>query len=507
MSAASLIFAYPPFNLEFLAWVAFIPLLYALKHPDPKRRFAVGYVFGIMFFSGILYWLMRVSVPGAVIFIMVLSLAPAIFSLLASPSVVCRPLSVVFVPASWVLTEYLRSHLFTGFPWALLGYSQSANLPIIQIANITGVYGVSFLILMANLSFYLLLTKTPRRFYIMFFSFIALVFVFAYGQSTMARAYHGHPLKVAVIQGNIPQEIKWSPSYAGSILDKYRTLTLEAVAEGPRLIVWPESSVPGYLEEEYYLRESVLNIAKETNAWLLVGTLRENDKANFNSAVLISGKGDIKKRYDKIHLVPFGEFIPLGKVFSWVRFFVNKPIGDYSRGTDLTVFRFQTDTVIRQDKVIQKTTNFYNFSSLICFEDIFPDLCRRFVRQGADFLVNMTNDAWFGKSSAPYQHMQGSIFRAVENRVPVVRAANTGVSCIINHKGEILKYVRDKNKEIFIDGYAVGTIIPVSHPTFYTRFGDIFSRICIACVLLSIFVSNAKFFRNVISQRRQNANG
>ncbi len=437
ISAILLILTFPRFNLEFLAWVALIPLFFALENKKTKERFIIGYVFGIVFFSYILYWLTNVTVPGTILLIFYLSFAPAVFTLLYRNSR-HKIWDAVFVPAAWVLTEYARAHFLTGFPWAVLGYSQSFNLPVIQIADITGVYGISFLVILVNFGIYLGLKKAPKAAYILFFILILFTLVFVYGQDRMNRIYPSQRLKVSVIQGNIPQEMKWDPRYREFIVTKYKVLTKEALEEAPRLVIWPETSVPGYLEEEADLKDRILNLAKSGNVYLLAGTLREENSEVFNSATLISDRGKILKSYDKIHLVPFGEFVPFGKAFSWTRSAIDKPMGDFAAGTDFTVFKFKLRKTVRGSDSIRKTIHFHSFSVLICFEDIFPGLSRNFVKKGARFLVNITNDAWFGKTAAPYQHAQGSIFRAIENRVPVVRAANTGLSCIIDHRGKIL---------------------------------------------------------------------
>lgn len=484
ISAILLILAYPRFNLEFLVWIALVPLFFTLEDKKLSQRFIIGYLFGIIFFAGTLYWLINVTIPGTIVLVLLLALAPGIFCSLYATR---HPLSAItFIPSLWVLTEYLRTHLFTGFPWALLGYSQSFNLPLIQIADITGVYGVSFLIVLVNLGIYMALKKVRQRFYILFFIFLLMILVLTYGQKSINRVYPTQNLKVSVIQGNIRQEMKWDPRYRKFIIDKYKAITDESLKENPRLVIWPETSVPGYLEEERDLRNHITNLAAANNIHLLVGTLRKKGSRVYNSATLISNTGEISDSYDKIHLVPFGEFVPFGNFFSWMRAFIDKPIGDFDSGKEFTVFKFRVQSVAREAGRIQKITEFHDFSALICFEDIFPDLCRRFVKNGARFLVNMTNDAWFGKTPAPYQHVHGSIFRAVENRVPVVRAANTGVSCIIDHKGKIVKLVTSGADEIFVDGYQAEVITPVFANTIYTRFGDMFSWICITLIFVHI---------------------
>jgi len=513
LSSLLLALAYPGFNMSYLAWVALVPLFFALEKRKPKERFLIGYVFGLVFFSCILYWLFNVTIPGTIVLVLLLALQGGIFSSLSAfaelpacregrlprsatadkyfASAIHRLLSVAFVPAAWVFTEYLRSHLLTGFPWALLGYSQSANLPVIQIADITGAYGVSFLIVLLNFTIFLALKKSPKRFYILFFVFVLFSLVFIYGQNRIGHLYPFQKLDVSVIQGNIPQDEKWNPNLREAILSKYENLTKESLKDRPQLVIWPETSLPGYLGERD-LKRRITELAGRNNIFLLVGALREDKEKIFNSASLISDSGTILGTYDKIHLVPFGEFIPFGKALSTLRGFINKPIGDFERGNDFKVFRIKLRTEVRDPESIRKAIEFHSFSVLICFEDIFPGLSRQFVKNGAKFLVNITNDAWFGKTAAPYQHTQGSVFRAVENRVPVLRAANTGVSCIIDHTGKIVALVKKDNKETFVDGYASAIIEPVSAETIYTRFGDVFSWICILFVFIGLILAKKK---------------
>lgn len=487
ISALLLILAYPNFNLEFLAWVSLIPLFLALENNNIKQRFIKGYLFGIVFFSGILYWLFKLSIPGTVGLVLLLSFAPAIFCCLYLPAKRYFVYAIAYVPSAWVLTEYLRGHLFTGFPWALLGYSQSFNIPLIQVAGITGVYGISFIIVLVNFSLYLIIRKAPHRFYVIFFVFILVAACLAYGERAIRCVYSAQTIKVSAIQGNIPLKIRWEPKYRDFIMDQYKRITKDAIAEDkPYLVIWPETTLPGYIEEKD-LRGAISELAKSEETYLLIGTLHGEGSNAFNSACLISDKGEVLKRYDKIHLVPFGEFIPFEDKFSWLRSCIGIPTGDFIRGKDYVVFKLMT-----------KESGFYNFSCLVCYEDIFPELSRRFVKAGAHFLVNITNDAWFGKTSAPYQHLQGSIFRAVENHVPIVRAANTGVSCIIDSNGKIIEVVRKGKDEICVDGYVTGNISPIFANTLYTRFGDVFSWLCVILVLLEIGI--AAIFRRLNSR-------
>jgi apolipoprotein N-acyltransferase len=230
---------------------------------------------------------------------------------------------------------------------------------------------------------------------------------------------------------------------------------------------------------------------------LLVGAPREETSGKFayyNSAALFSEDGRFAARYDKIHLVPFGEYIPLKDVFAFVERFAKNPIGDFAPGKKFTVFNFFLERRDEQRDVSWRTLKKVRFSCLICFEDIFPELASNFVKEGASFLVNITNDAWFGKTAAAYQHAECSVFRAVENRVPVIRAANTGLSCFIDQKGRITDTVSLAGQELFVDGFKTGEITLARPRTFYSVYGDVFAYGCIIFSMAYIAVTGLFLF-------------
>jgi len=495
VSAFLLVLAYPSFNIEFLAWIALVPLFFGLENSTIKQRILKGYAFGIVFFSGILYWLFKISIPGTIGLVLLLSVAPVIFSFLY-PSGSNNPFyMLLYIPSAWVLTEYLRGHLFTGFPWALLGYSQSFNTKLIQIVDITGVYGLSFLIVAVNFGLLMIFCKKCRRYILPCIVFILVAGCLLYGEIALRHVYPAQTLKIALIQGNIPQDIKWDKKYRSFIMDKFMRITRTAISEGkPDLVVWPETALPGYMEERD-LGQTLSEIAQSGNVYFLTGTLHGEGMNAFNSACLISKRGILLARYDKVHLVPLGEFIPFEDKFPWVRSSMPIPLGDFRRGKEYVVFQLEKEDSALFPKAAAKNPDYYKFSCLICYEDIFPEIARTFVEKGAYFLINITNDAWFGKTSAPYQHLQGSIFRAVENHVPVVRAANTGVSCIIDSSGRVTKVARNGKEEICVDCYVTGDISINVEKTFYTRFGDAFSWGCMAIVLLGVITNQNGFIQ------------
>ncbi len=479
LSAALLTLAYPPFDLFFLAWFALIPMLIAIRGEKPSQAFFTGYVTGLLFFGAALYWVGYVAIIGAVILSLYLAFFFGLFALgveILSVQFEKPRIRFAFLASClWVSVEYLRSHLLTGFGWTLLGHTQWQALPMIQVADISGAYGVSFLAIFTNLIVSSKIKKKikgykPEARYLSLLVIILLA-AMIYGYYIQGKEPLVGDVRVSVIQGNIPQSQKWDEKYADDILDRYIRLSKEAAKDRPDLIVWPETSVPGFLETDEPLREKVTSLAKELNTYLLVGTQTERvpEKVRYyNSAVLISNKGAIVKRYDKIHLVPFGEYVPFGDGFlSFVK--KHYDMGeDYSPGDKYTIFEIPS----------RKAGN-VKFGVLVCFEDVFPEISSSFARLGAEFLVVITNDAWYMQTGAPYQHTQSSVFRAVENRLNIVRAANTGQSCFIDDTGKIFQKVKDsRGRDIFVTGFATADIVAKRSSSFYMRHGDLFAWTC-----------------------------
>jgi apolipoprotein N-acyltransferase len=479
--------SYPACNLEFLAFFAFIPLFFAIKNTSKGKAFLLAYITGVIFWLGTIYWLIHVTLPGLILLVLYLSLYFGNFGLFfryAIRNTQYSILNTITIPTAWIFLEYLRSKLFTGLPWALLGYSQYLNLPIIQIADITGVWGVSFLVMLVNVAIYQLIAHRswvigksfskssdlrPMICYLL--PLLVLLFSLFYGfykLSLHPTPYTLYPIKVTVIQGNIPQHEKWNEGFKDAIFERYEALTKESAKDKPDLIIWPETSVPDVIGEEPEVLDRILKLAKSVKTPLLIGSVTTSyptpytlHPKPYNSAILISGEGEILNQYDKLHLVPFGEYIPLEKFFPSLRKWIGIPIGDFKSGQEYTVFKLNTQysRLPMQAKIGGQAIPNTQFAVLICFEDIFPGLSRRFVKEGAQFLVNITNDAWFMRSSAPYQHVQASVFRAVENRVPVVRTANTGVSCFIDQNGKVYDKVMTGKKDIFVLGYKTSEVM------------------------------------------------
>jgi apolipoprotein N-acyltransferase len=382
--------------------------------------------------------------------------------------------ALFLAPVFWVVLEYIRTYALTGFPWSLIGYSQYKFLSIIQVADITGVYGVSFLVLAVNGAFADVFISSKRRrdmplfqMYPTYIGYGLLLIVFAssfiYGSYRLHEDRPGKETTVSIIQGNIRQDLKWDETYKKNTVAIYRTLTGDALRKNPSLIVWPETAVPFYFGYDEQDTDELLDFQKLIKRYFLFGaiTVKKNRRLS-NSAVMLDPSGEVTYTYDKIHLVPFGEYVPLRKLL----FFVDKVtvgIGDYMAGDDY----------------VRAKTPFGEFGTLICYEIIFPGLVREFYKNGGDFIVTLTNDAWFGLTPGPYQHFSFATFRAVENRKPVIRAANTGISGFIDSNGRILN-----TTELFEASVLTEEIRTEKTMTVYTRFGDLFVYFCVVTAII-----------------------
>ncbi len=494
LSAVLLIAAFPNWNQPWCASIALVPWLLALRGVKRRGAFWWSWLVGALFFLGSIWWLVHVTVLGWLVLCAYLGSFFGIFGWIVwriSPKelevgswklerklpqvkrqeniqLLASNFQLLFVvPGVWVVLEYARSHLLSGLAWNLLGTSQASILPIAQLAHVTGVWGVSFLevaingVIAAALSDRSLRRVRPAVIVLA----MATIGASVYGSRRLASAEPGRPIRVAIVQGNIPQEEKWDEEHQPAILAKYAALTRQAVARSPDLIVWPETSVPGFFGLEEPITAPVLRLAADVKIPLLVGApmgrLRGTMWELTNSAALIDQQGEIAMRYDKLHLVPFGEFIPGESVAPWLRN-VLPPIGNFIPGHEPVVFRLHADDPASPA-----------FSVLVCFEDVFPELARMFVRRGAQLLITITNDAWFGDTAAAYQHAQASTMRAIELGVPMVRAANTGWSGCIDARGRWLTSVhRDDGHELFIDGVAACSVTPGAGGGLYARWGD-----------------------------------
>ena len=450
LSSVCLTLAFPKYNYWILSWFALIPFMYCLDCKTPAGGFRTGFLFGLFFFTGIFYWFFHltswfsvIAAIGVIALLMYLSLYMAVFGWVYCCVREWAPLQrLFFLPSVWVCLEYVRGHLFSGFGWGYLGHSQYLNLPFIQIADVTGVYGISFIIFMNNLYFKEMRSNfaldRDRKLYKIIF-YVCLCSVFLYGVFKVTSFRLPADGRVAVIQGNIPQEVKWSPHSWSIILERHIQLTEQAALERPDLIVWPETALPGFLGDDPIILQEIQELARRVQIPLLVGgVMRSQENQYFNTAVLLGPDGTLVERHSKIHLVPFGEYLPLRP---WIPDSVEEmiPVDDFTAGEVHTLF---------------KGSALKPFNALICFEDTLPYLVRQFAQKESHFFVNLTNDGWFKDSAAPFMHAYISLFRAVEHRRSLVRAANTGVSAFISPLGYIEYTVEDQyGKKTYVPGY------------------------------------------------------
>jgi apolipoprotein N-acyltransferase len=494
-SGLLLVVIFPTLNVNLLAWIALVPLFLALNGQSVKNGFFLGGITGIVYFAGTVHWVTNSVhyyggvplVPASLITLLLcayLALYPALFCAVVVHIRKSRPtLLILAAPAVWTALELARTYVFSGFPWSLLGYSQYLALPVIQISDITGVYGVSFLIVLVNAAVAEFLSDR-KKYPLLVIAAVTMVLVLGYGFIRLHHPENSGGITVSVVQGNIEQDKKWDPAYQTEVLTVYKQLTQEALRQHPDIIIWPETSTPFYFNGEgprdSALREDLTAFVKKNSVPLLFGSPTYEVKPGGvvhlrNSAFLLTKDGKVGAEYHKLHLVPFGEYVPLKRVL----FFVGKmvqAIGDFESGNEYTVMTIATRGSGGADEV--------KLSTAICYEIIFPDLIRRFVDNGAGIITTITNDAWFGRTAAPYQHFSMAVFRAVDNHVPVARAANTGISGFIDAQGMILD-----TSAIFTKAYLTRTLTPGTAKTFYTRYGDVFSYLC----LLSSIILLVKF--------------
>ncbi|MEA3488920.1 MAG: apolipoprotein N-acyltransferase [Candidatus Omnitrophota bacterium] len=489
--------AFPPFEFALLGWVCVIPLLFAIRGSGPRRAFWYAYLSGLVFFGCLLSWLVNVTVPGTIILVLILSAFYGLFGLVTGIAFKYS-MDFLLLPFVWVVLEYIRSHILTGFPWGILGYSQYRNMKLIQIADFTGAYGVSFVLTVFNVALFTLLIRSKRRVPCMVIALLFMLMSTSYGMYRLNNLNSWGYSRMSVVQGNIPQQMKWDSRYAEEIIDVYSGLTRQAAKDSPDMIIWPETAYPYLVGASVDPAEEINSLAAETGIPILAGIVSSGSAGYYNSAILFTGGKKLKEVYRKIHLVPFGEYVPFGRYFDFLRGHIDKPIGDFERGDEYTLFKVKSMQFSGQkgDGSVMRRMNFYKFGVLICFEDIFPYLARTFVREGAGFLVNITNDAWFGETGAPAQHLQASVFRAVENRVPVVRAANTGISCFVDFTGEIVSILEEEGKSIFVRGYDTAAVNMCARRTYYTHYGDIFVYFCgfiiVLLVVMEAFLARRK---------------
>lgn len=485
-SAGVLGLAFPRTDWDGAAWIALVPLLILALGTRPRLAFAWGWLFGTVFFLMLLRWLNYTfatfsAIPWPLTWGPTLLLAAWCGLYIAAVSAIVSWLgrrrsaawALATAPVLWVGGEWLRGHLLGGFPWGTLGYSQYVRLPVIQIAELGGVHAVSLVLVAVN-------AALAGAFILGWRQAVAglgagamlLAATLGFGAWRLQAPPPRGEISVAIMQPAIEQPLKWDPEHVGIVLKIYHELTRQAGSERPDLIVWPETSSPTVLRRDRDLLASLAAMSREMKVPLLVGSVDVLDgrpQRLTNTAFLVGEQG-ITGRYDKIHLVPFGEYVPLSGVIGFVRGWAEF-IADLEPGARAVVFPGPPAP----------------FGVVICYEGIFPDLFREFVNDGARMMVNMTNDGWFGRTSGPEQHLSMYPFRAVEHRIAVVRAANTGVSAFIAPSGQIVRRLGLFERGVISDR------VPLRQGrTLFTRLGDWVAYLSLALAAASVGVAGRR---------------
>jgi apolipoprotein N-acyltransferase len=492
--------AFPKFDHGVLAWVALVPLFYVIEGESMRRVFGWAYLQGFASYVVSLYWIpiplhdfADVRMEFAILPMLLLAGVVAIDTAVAiwAGELVARRTripAVLTMPVAWTAVEWIRTYVPAGFPWNLLGYAAYRNLELIQFAEFTGVYGVSALIVFFNAVVYTVIFR--RGVYrlqtislsVLTAMMLALVGFGAWRIHNLKSAPSAGSFKVAMVQGNIPQSLKWDPNFLPQSYKVYQDETVSAAKHGADLIVWPEAAAaflfqpddqyPAEFATDAAYRAALLTLARNISKPVLFGApalARQDGRIGFyNRAYLVSAKGEVAAHYDKIELVPFGEYVPARAILG---FFVNKVVqgfGDMIPGEQQTLFD------VKGAKL----------GILICYESIFPDLTRREVDEGADVLVNITNDAWYGESSAPYQVLAMAAMRSVETKVPMVRVANTGISALIEPSGRITN-----STPLFVRTVKIVNVSWRPVRTVYTIVGDLFAELCFVLTAIGLILA------------------
>ncbi len=461
-----------------LALIAYIPFFLLLQREGDegsslRRGFTSGWYFGLGFFLSLLYWIALlvdseipvrgITAGGWVAMSIYLALYPGLATWATRAAGRSAPLWIM-APAAWGIVDYIRTCGILGFPWGSAGYALMDDLALVQIARFGGIHLVTFFVIFVNALLAvgiaaLIKGERIRSIALLAAALVAVVGVKWEGTTAMGRPIRGSgaPFLVAVAQPNIQAEDKWSPEYRGKAVDILADLSRQAASEGARLIIWPETAVPSYVRQEFATLQKIVALAEEIETAILFGFPDADYRGAgsgydyYNSAMLLAPNGKEAGAYRKIRLVPFGETIPGQERFEWIDR-INLGQADFKAGSDFSALG---------------VVGAGSFAPTICYEAIFPAFCRTMVISGAQYMVNLTNDAWFGTTAAPYQHASMARLRSVELGVCLARAANTGISLIADPHGAV-----EGSLPLGERGYVIAPITPTMPDTFYLRHGD-----------------------------------
>jgi apolipoprotein N-acyltransferase len=467
----------PKADIHWCAWVCLVPLFLALSRAPLTLHFPLGLVAGLAQGTARTYWisqtlqlyghlsLLEGLFTGALL-ILYLGLYPGLFLHLCGRLGLASPFFPWVAASLWALLEWVQTWMISGFPWQLLGYSQYRHLALLQLASLTGVYGLSFLLVLVNAGLAQFLLYRSRFFLSagLPLLLVALALLWGHHRLERVRAEANAVLRVGIVQGNVSQDRKWKEDRLSWTTEHYASLTRQLEAEQLDLIVFPETALPFYFRDPFYApySQTIADLARELDTPLLVGSLEgrlwAEPRQIYNRAFLLDTQGQVAGFADKVHLVPFGEYLPFAFLFQYLEGLTAES-GAFTPG--------------QAHKPLSLPGGEVSFGVFICYESIFPEIARTLARQGASFLINTTNDAWFGTTAAPHQHLAMAALRAVETGRAVVRVANTGISGLIAPTGEILWASGLFTTE------TLSVEVPLhDRPTFYLRYGDVFLMVC-----------------------------
>jgi apolipoprotein N-acyltransferase len=492
LSGALLALAFPRYGHPALAFIALVPLYVALsgwsraglRGVSAWRGFRLGLATGAVHFTGTLYWTSNtvatfgglpwaVAIPVAGLLVLYMALYPALAS--AATGVVVHRFGagglVIAAPAIWVATEYARAYAFGGFPWIPLGNAVVSLLPVAQLASITGVYGLSWLLAVLHACIALVAIGTGRaRVLAGVTGLVLLTTTSVWGAVRMQDnrlTTGGEAITVGLIQGNVPQGQKWDPAHASTIFERYLSMSRDAVAAGARWLLWPESATPFFFDEDPRAAAEVRRLVREEGAVLLFGTdevERGSPTRLYNSAFMLDRAGDTAAVYRKIHLVPFGEYVPFANLLTFVGPLVES-VASFSPG----------------ERVTMLPVGEHMASTAICYEVVYPHLIRRAILNGSELLTTITNDAWYGESSAAFQHFELARMRAIEQGRYLARAANTGISGIVDPYGRVVA-----RTALFETTTVIGQVRFQQARTVYATIGDLPAQLAVFLSLMSL---------------------
>jgi apolipoprotein N-acyltransferase len=450
-----------------LIFFSLIPLLFAVQHNSPKSSFWLGFISGLTFYIPFLSFIFTLEVEikfwlyfGIFLLWVYLSLYFGVWAFFTA-----RKKLLFFSPFLFASLEFLRSLTSEiGFPWGSLAYSLIPCRILIQFADIVGISGITFVIVLANVVIFYALSR--KRLIAILFLFPIFFSILLYGKMRMKEEVDSG-IKVGVVQPNIEPTVKRDEEW------EYRFSMLDSLSREIRdvdLLIWPETSVPGYLGRATRTEARVKKIVDSLGVPVIMGAQRldfgRGRTKVHNSAFLFVPEKGMSAFHDKIYLVPFGERLPFDQIFPFLQK-LHFGQGDFSPGLGYTIFKVKD----------------IPFCTLVCFESIFPRLVRRFVNKGVLFIVNITDDCWFGRTQGPYEHAEMAVMRAIEYRIPLVRCANTGLSFVVTKTGKVLKETKLFEREVFVQ-----EIYPGDGKTFYASHGDLFAWICLIVSFLSIML-------------------